>query len=483
MKNKHFILSLFLLLFFGCSGQPSKNKQAKKSENSLEWNTISSKIDNLIKDYQKLDIFSGVILVADNGTPVYNKAFGLANREKGIKNTMQTKFDIGSMNKTFTQVVILKLLEEDKLKLDDPIGMYLTGIDATAAKKATINSLLNHTSGYGDYLTHEYNELPLSEKTFEKTLARVKKMPIEYEPDTDQVYSNIGYILLGAIIEKVSGKSYFDNVQDIILTPLQLNNTSMNPKGNVEDMAIGYFRTVDDKLVSNDGFIEYPKPDGGFRSTAADIIKFYNEFHYGNTILKMETKMQDEFFKAIQPHANTGGAIPHAGGYPGANTVKFEILRDKISILVFANMNEPVAEKLGAGILAIVRGQEPEKPSYPAIPNVYKHYSKHGLEYVKDNFETLTMNFHPTDPRGIILNQVGYFYLNEKKSTEDAIKLFKLNTELFGNEDPNVWDSLGEAYYKDGQKKEALKAYEKALSIDPNFPPSLKMVKKLKKEL
>ncbi|MEM9548069.1 MAG: serine hydrolase [Bacteroidota bacterium] len=481
MKTYHIVLSMLFIFIQGCKSQPDGAEITQKSD--LDWKNIETQIDELVQQYQSLDIFSGVILITDHSQTRYHKAFGLADREKAIKNTLDTKFDIGSMNKTFTQMVILKLVENGKLHLDDLIGNYLDGIDPVAAKKATINDLLHHTSGYGDYLTYEYDDLPAKEKTYEKTLARVKAMPLEFEPGTDQVYSNIGYILLGSIIENITGNSYFQNVQQIILDPLELKNTSMNPKGDTEQMAIGYYRTVDDQIVSNDNFIEYPKPDGGFRSTASDIVKFYNEFHYGSKILKRETKMKDDFFSAIQAHNNSGAAIPHAGGYPGANTAKYEILRDKISILVFANMDEPVAELLGAGILAIVRNQEPKSPSYPAVPNICNHYKKHGIEYIKVNFEALTQNFHPTDPRGIILNQVGYYYLNELKSVEDALKIFALNTEFFGDEDPNVWDSLGEAYYHKGEKKSALKAYNRAISIDPEFPPSLEMIRKIKSEM
>lgn len=474
MKSKQILIGVLLI----CSVH---NGFSQNQRPRLILKGIESKIDQLVKEYQDLDIFSGVVLVSDQGKPVYHKAFGLANREKGIPNTLETKFDIGSMNKTFTRVLILKLFEEGKLKLDDQASDYLNGLGVEASKKVTINQLLNHTSGFGDYLSMEYDQLPRSEKTMEKVLERVKQMPLEFEPGTDQRYSNVGFILLGGIIESVTGKSYYDNVNYYILSPLDLTQTSMKPKSEVENLATGYYRTVDGKIVSNDGFIEFPKPDGGFRATATDILKFYDEFHYGNLILGHETKMKDKFFKMIQPYTSTGDAIPHAGGYPGANTVKYEILRDRVSIIVFANMDEPVAEDLGARILAILRGQNPEKPSFPAVPNVYRAYEKNGLDYVKSHFWELIENFHPTDPKGIILNQVGYFYLRGKK-LDKAIEIFELNTELFGDEDPNVWDSLGEAYYTMGERVKALEAYKRALSLDAEFPSAKEMVHKIETE-
>ncbi|MEM9687360.1 MAG: tetratricopeptide repeat protein, partial [Bacteroidota bacterium] len=186
------------------------------------------------------------------------------------------------------------------------------------------------------------------------------------------------------------------------------------------------------------------------------------------------------FFRMIREHATTGGAIPHAGGFPGANTVAYEILRDKISIIVFANMDEPIAEQLGAGILAIIRGQEPQKPTLPAIQNVYQAYNTHGLDYVKDNFFALIVNFHPEDPKSVILNNIGYEFLKDN-AIKKALELFTLNTELFP-QDPNVWDSLGEAHIKNGTKAKAIQYYKKALAIDPDFPSAKRMLTRLEKE-
>ena len=234
------------------------------------------------------------------------------------------------------------------------------------------------------------------------------------------------------------------------------------------------------ELEDNNGFIALANPDGGFQSTSADVLTFYREFHYGEKILKKETKMKDEFFRMIQEHTTTGGAIPHAGGFNGANTVNYEILRDMITVIVLANMDEPVAEHLGAGILAIIRGQSPKKPAIPAVQKVYQAYTINGVDFVKKNFNDLISNFHPTDPKSLIMNQIGYEFLFDG-SIKQAIELFSLNTEMFP-EDHNVWDSLGEAYLKNGDRDKALEYYKKALSIDPDFPSAKKMIREIEKK-
>jgi len=455
------------------------NTIGQKDDTLLNKSELTSKIDQLAKQYSDLDIFSGVVLVAENGNPVYHRAFGLANRSTKEANTINTKFDIGSMNKTFTHMILLQLWEQGLLNFEDKLGIYLEGFSKEAAEKITIDQLVNHTSGIGDYVGADYFELKYEDKTIAALVERIKKLPLLFEPGTGQGYSNSGFILLGAIIEEVTGKSYHQNVLERIIKPLKLTETYVINGNEVPNYAIGYYKDMKGKLLDNSDFEEVPSSAGGFYATASDILTFYREFHYGTKILKHETKMQDEFYSMIQEHNQTGGAIPHAGGWNGANTVHYEILRDKISILVFANMDEPVAEQLGAGILAIVRGKEPKTPSLPAVQNVYQAYTKYGIAYVKDNFNQLISNFHPTDPKGIILNQIGYRYLKEKLM-DKAIAIFQLNTALFP-EDANVWDSLGEAHLEKGNRKKALEYYTKALKLDPEMPSAKEMVSKLQK--
>jgi len=438
---------------------------------------LEPKVDELVKQYQALDIFSGVVLLAQKGKPIYHKAFGLANREKQIPNTKDTKFDIGSMNKTFTKVVIHQLVEEGTLNLDDPIGKYLKGFPEAAAKKATIKNLLNHTAGFGDYFTPDYFQAPAKEKTIASLTERIRKMPLLYEPGTDQQYSNAGYILLGAIIEKVSGDSYHQNVQDRIVEPLGLSETYVFDKQNVPNKAIGYYKNRKGELQSNEGMLELPNPDGGFLSTTVDILTFYREFFYGNKLMSPEARVGDELLTFIEQLKPTGKAFPFAGGFEGANTAYYEVLRDQISIIVFANMDEPVAENLADGILSIIRGEEPEAPSLPAIQQVYTALQEQGADYVAQNFESLITNFHPTDPKDLILNQIGYELLFEGEP-ERAIQAFELNTRLFPDV-PNVWDSLGEAWRKKGDKQKALKYYKKALELDPELPTALQAVEEL----
>lgn len=441
---------------------------------------MERKVDELVRQYQDLDIFSGVVLVAEQGVPVYHKAFGYADRDAKRKNTLATRFDIGSMNKAFTKVVLLNLVKAGKLRLDDPLGKFLPGFDPVAAQQVTVGQLLAHTSGFGDYHSPAYHDLSYEKKSLDRLLTLIKKLPLQFEPGTEQAYSNAGYVLLGAIIEEVSGKDFFTVVREYTVDRLGLENTYLQNKYQTPERAIGYTRTMRGALEANDYFQDPPGPDGGFYSTTTDMLQFFRAYHYGNTLWDEATKALDPMYPFLKEHANTGGAIPHAGGFPGANTVHYEILRDQISVVVFANMDETVAEELGAGILAIIRGQAPKSPVLPAHLWIYQSYRDKGIDYVRDHFEKLSTNWHPADPKDMILNMIGYnlLYSDDPKEIDQAIEVFTLNTELFPDI-ANVWDSLGEAWRKKGDRQKALQFYRKALKIRPDLPSAVAAVAEL----
>jgi CubicO group peptidase (beta-lactamase class C family) len=469
MKQLTILLTCALVLFY--SGNAQNLSKIKNKEN------LETNIDSLVKQYLDLDIFSGIVLVAEQGVPMYHKAFGLANRESNTANTLNTKFDIGSMNKSFTKTVILQLLEEGKLKVTDKLGQYLSGFPDIAANKITITDLLDHSSGYTGYWGSDFNDLPIDQKRIPALVERIKKTRLEFEPGTETAYSNSGYVLLGAIIEKITCKTYHQNVVERIIKPLGMTETYVIDKHAVPDRAIGYYKDMKGNISNNLGFVEVPNPDGGFQSTPGDIVKFYSEYFYGSTLLSKATKANEAFFGSINKRKSTGKASLMAGGFPGANTAYLEIMRDQISIIVFANMDEPVAEQLASGILALVRGEEPTSPSLPANQNVYTHYIEHGLDYVAENFYSLIENFHSEDPKGMILNGIGYDFIREGNPKE-ALKFFQLNVKLFP-EDANLWDSLGEVYFELGDKEKSLEYYQKALAMDPYMESAKEMIEKI----
>ncbi len=479
MKKLLYYSLLLLIPLTSCSDKKEKTASAEIQDPKLK--DFETKIEPIIQSYLELEIFSGVVLVAKEGQPLFHKAYGLMNRSTKQIVTKNTLFDIGSMNKTFTSVVVKQLVQEGKLSLSDRLIDHIPGFTDPQAKDITISHLLEHQSGFGDYHQEEYFELPLAQRKLASIIERAKTTSLDFPPGTEESYSNLGYVILGGIIEVVSGTSYFDNVQKRIVDKLELKETYLNNFNGLEErIAIGYLYTPLGILEESIPLQDIPNPDGGFLSTSEDIMKFYRSYYYGTSLLTEKTKMDDPFFQYIQ-EIPEGAAIGAAGGYEGFNSSLLQVISDDLTIIVLANMDEPVAERIASDILDTYRGKQIEKPQMPAVQNVRIHYEKNDIDYIRENFTELTVNFHPTDPKDLILNTLGYAYLYGANDPAKASDIFALNTELFPDI-ANCWDSYGEALRQKGDNAAAIKAYSKALEIQPKLESARTALTELKKQ-
>ena len=298
---------------------------------------------------------SGAVLVSRNGEVVVAKSFGLADREKNKAATLDTQFRLGSMNKMFTSVAILQLVQKGKLDLNAPLGKYLKDYpNQNVASKVTIQHLLTHTGGTGDIFGPEFNRKRLELKTLSDYVTLYGNREPEFEPGSQFRYSNYGYLLLGAIIEAVAGQSYYDYVRENIFKPAGMNRTDSLPETEVvSDRAVGYMRR-DGKLVPNTDTLPWRGTSaGGGYSTVRDLHKFATALLNG-TLLKKETLAE-----ATRPHKNNYGygfsiqAGPgrpvswgHGGGAPGMNG-ELRVFPDSGWIVVaLSNLDPPAAGQL-----------------------------------------------------------------------------------------------------------------------------------------
>jgi len=175
--------------------------------------------EKLEKD-SSADKFAGAALVAKDGKVIFKGAYGMADREKKIPNTLDTKFRIGSMNKMFTATSVMQLVQAGKLGLNDPLGKYLTDYpNKELALKVTIQQLLTHTGGTGDIFGPEFEAHRKELRTLQDYVNLYGKRNLEFEPGSRWEYSNYGFVLLGVVVERVSGKSYYDYVNENIYGP------------------------------------------------------------------------------------------------------------------------------------------------------------------------------------------------------------------------------------------------------------------------
>ena len=310
------------------------------------------------------DEFSGVVMVAKGGLPVYRKAFGLANRELGVPNTPETKFRIASITKSFTAAAVMQLQEQGKLKADDPISFYYPGCPASW-RAITIRQLLTHTSGLPDYTNlpgFQDRDVRL-DRTPDETLNLIRDMPLDFEPGSRFSYSNTGYVLLGYIVSKVSGERYSDYVGKHILVPLGMRGSGYDSNAAIiPSRAQGYDRDAT-------GFVNAPfwpfYADGGLYSTVDDLLRWDLALDNGvmfspDSIAAMTTDYGHGYGFGWYVGRKFGHRrIGHGGGVPGFLSQIERFPDDQLTVIVLANETTAHSQRLAEGLAAIYLGIPP----------------------------------------------------------------------------------------------------------------------------
>jgi CubicO group peptidase (beta-lactamase class C family) len=306
----------------------------------------------LLDERSKADLFSGVVLLAHDGQVVFHEARGLASVEYSAANRPDTRFNLGSINKIFTRVAIGQLAEQKKLSLDDPIKKFLPDYpDPEAAEKVLVRHLLDMTSGIGDFFGKKYMETPKDRiRSLKDYLPLFADQPLLFQPGTDRRYSNGGYIVLGLIIEKASGKSYGDYVRENIYLPAGMASTShLDADMPTANVASGYTRDRDGEEHGGEPRRNnvYTRPArgssaGGGYSTAMDLLKFVQALKAG----KLLGPLGKEWFDGPQAFA---------GGAPGINA---ELDMETVpgwTVVVLANLDPPAANQIARKITMLLK--------------------------------------------------------------------------------------------------------------------------------
>ena len=300
--------------------------------------------------------FDGAVLVARGGRVLLSTAYGLADRDDHKANTTDTQFRFGSMGKMFTAVAIMQLAEDGKLDLTAPIGHYLKDYpNAEIATKVTIDQLLTHTGGTGDIFGPDFEANKQTLHDAKDYVALYGARPPLFPPGSRFDYSNYGFILLGRIVEVVSGEGYDDYVRRHIFAPAGMTSTGMQPENvPLPGRAIGYM-SVGDKLESDANTLPYRgTPAGGGYSTTGDMLRFADALMANHLLNADLTKrltsggatIPGGGFYPYDLHDKTADARPyigHGGGAPGMNG-QLRIFPDSnYVIVVLANRDPPIA--------------------------------------------------------------------------------------------------------------------------------------------
>lgn len=328
------------------------------------------RLEQVVQSYVTAKQFMGAVLVAKGEKVLLSKGYGSANLEWDVPNSPTTKFRLGSVTKQFTAACILLLGERGKLELDDPVKKYMP--DAPAAwDKITIFNLLTHTSGIPSFTSFpDYRSTEAIHTTPEKLVARFRDKPLDFQPGEKWSYSNSGYVLLGYLIEKISGQSYADFVQQNIFQPLGMKDSGYDSNSSViARRASGYAPSPHGPV--NAGYIDMsiPLSAGGLYSTTDDLLRWEQGLFGGKLLTpasleKMTTPFKEDYAFGLGVRSDRGHkVIDHGGGIEGFNTHLAYYPDDKLVVVALANLNGGAASAMVPKLAAVARGETVVLPS------------------------------------------------------------------------------------------------------------------------
>ncbi|NER13630.1 serine hydrolase [Leptobacterium flavescens] len=484
--------------------------------------TNAQSLDSLLSEYavngKKHGIrsnFNGVVLVAKDGEIVFNKAYGYADMEKKTPLKTDSKFLIGSVTKPFVAFLVMQQVQKGKIGLEQPITDFLPYLDKEKGKQITIHGLLSHTSGLAHYpglIPYIKSRASFFNKAFspEEYAMLIDKTGLVNIPGTSFNYSSLGYVLLGAILEEVTGKSFAELLEENIAQPLGLKNTGfadneflLNEITKDYSLENGKYSEAEDRHQSN------TYTTGGMHSSAKDIFKWTEALKSHKLLSRRYTKMmlrpnlngyaygwfrnETEVFRynPNQPFYGHSGRVNAYSAY-------VSLYDDGTTIIVLSNTVPIQPYKLVDTVHKLSRGESPDIKTRVILPSFrdLEHFKEEGgIEGIRKYRDILTAragfpvyppsrylqrmlqlhkdNLQPMDelmadmikgnPRAEeLINRLAYSYL--KIDRKKAEYYFKKNVEMFP-ESANAWDSMGEYYEKTDQLQKALKAYKQAVFL------------------
>ena len=347
-----------IYMFLGCVHHASETVEDYNQSNipaikeDLEQDHLSSSLQQHIEGYVNNGQFSGAILVARSGKVIYRGAYGWADVENKVKNTVNTRFLIGSTTKSFTATLAMKFVDLGYLKLDRPISEYLPDIDEDLGNSLTLHHLLKMQSGLPNHMAR-LTRVDERELTMSEMLDIINTSELAFKPGTDYAYSNLNYHLIAAILESVSGKAYADLIKEYIFLPLNMANSASGAFDDLKDnKAYGYH--VDDLSEAEWNNLSFATGSGCIHSTIDDLY-LWDKALYDNFLTE---KSRDLMFDGAADHLGnygygfrvvpyyrndkknlTGILVRHGGTMRGYLANVHRYLDDQLTVIVLGNIS------------------------------------------------------------------------------------------------------------------------------------------------
>jgi CubicO group peptidase (beta-lactamase class C family) len=451
-------------------------------------------IDSLLVDYQNTRQFSGVVLIGKKEKILYQQAVGYADREKQIKNAITTNFNIASMGKTFTATMILQLVQEGKLQLNQSIEKILPGTKIRKADSIAVFHLLTHTSGIGNYMMHPKFEVDRNKL---KSLTDVMPYVEGMEPTMSSVgsafdYSNSGFIVLGRIIETITGKDYQTNLKERIFTPSRITNSYLHYPATFQAPAEAVpYIAYTAKTYTNAVKEEFPAfSDGGMQSNANDL------FHFANALLNdklLSPAMRDTMWKGRNDMGRGGSygygwidnqneygkkIYSHDGGGKGFSSDLKIVKEDGYVIVVLIN-GRVNSKEISNNILSILYKNAYNKPEKYFETVLTEVMEEKGFSYIQQHYnDLLQQSGYEKTPSPWVIIKFSDMLVNLGE-INNAFAMHEIGRREFPAE-ASMYSISGQLYHSQKQWDEARKWFMKALEINPNDEFAKMMLANLK---
>lgn len=418
---------------------------------------------------------SGAVLLVEHGKAVFRAAFGLADRERNMANTPETRFNLASVGKLFTSLAIMRFVESGRIALDDKLAKHWPDYPNRAvAQSVKIAQLLSHTAGIGNHARTTAAALPETATQTQAVLTFAEKPP-DAAPGTAMAYSNDGFIILGALVERLSGQPYFDHCRTTIFAPLAMTGTGfLIPPGRPKEFARAYARDLERPGVMRDATESDrvpPNASGGGYSTIDDLHTFADAIEHGRLLNKALTRawLQGRVgfrsgrygYGTMEEIAGGYRIVGHSGGHYGIAAELMMIEGRNMTFVVLMNGEVDAYYDLSSWVKREAAGENDGLRNYYFTRALIDALARDPAEgrafYIRRDPARLAREF--------FIDTYGNKFVHQGR-VEAGLTLLRFNVEIFPQSSGALW-SLAEAQRITGRRAEALITYRAYLAKEP----------------
>ncbi|WP_257670867.1 serine hydrolase [Parapedobacter tibetensis] len=438
-------------------------------------------IEKSLTNYCQNDNYSGVVLISKDKKILLEKAFGYAHLGFKVPNNLETKFNTASMGKMYTAIAIMQLREKAKLRLADKVGEILPDYPNESVRDSiTIEQLLTHTSGLKDFFNEKFEfKAKHTVRSLQDYFDFFKDEPLKFTPGSKFSYSNAGYIILGMIIEKLSGQNYYDYVKEHIYLPAGMENTDCYENdAAIENLAEGYRYLDGDNVWKTSNYSKGAKGSsaGGCYTTAHDLLKFVTALQNNTLIsanslaLMISDERKNGYVEGFEHGYGYGFSLNkfnkedvygHNGGAPGVSA-ELDIYKNSDYVVITLSNRGSLDGwvQVRSIIREAIAGPTKETDKYLGTMNLIEIYKDKGYKSALKFMKSMDGNVE-----GRLLNSLANKYRTAKEYDHsiDVLKLIMVNN-------PESWHTLGtlaDVYLSVGLKSEAIKKLNEILELNP----------------